>query len=119
MFSSRINTQRPLYEVIANDFPRFLDHHDAIDDLFHKYNQYKRDNGVMDFDDLLTETKGLLSRNEEIRRKVASRNRFVMVDEFQDTNNLQAELVSLFSSEHDNLMVVGDDAQSIYAFRGG
>lgn len=118
IFSSMINTRRSLYEVLADDYPRFLEHHDAVSELFDRYNRYKRDNGVMDFDDLLTQTSVLLSGNDDIRRKVASQNRYVMVDEYQDTNNLQADLVALFSSVHENLMVVGDDAQSIYAFRG-
>ncbi|MBP3192389.1 ATP-dependent helicase [Natronogracilivirga saccharolytica] len=118
IFSSMINTRRSLYEVLADGYPRFLEHHDAVAELFDRYNRYKRDNGVMDFDDLLTQTRVLLSGNDDIRRKVASQNRYVMVDEYQDTNNLQADLVALFSSVHENLMVVGDDAQSIYAFRG-
>ncbi len=118
MFSVAVNKQMSLFEVIASDFPRFLQHHEVIDELRKRYSDYKRENDVMDFDDLLVETRRLLLQEGEIRERVASNNRFVMVDEYQDTNNLQAELASLFSSVHHNLMVVGDDAQSIYAFRG-
>lgn len=118
MFSTAVNKQIALYEVIAREYPRFLQHHEAIEEIARKYTQYKNENGVMDFDDLLTNTQLLLTQEQEVREKVAAGNRYVMIDEYQDTNALQAELVALFSSVHNNLMVVGDDAQSIYAFRG-
>ncbi len=118
MFSAAVNKQLSLYEVIASAYPQFMQHHETIEQLHKKYFDYKSKNGVMDFDDLLINTRRLLLQEEDIREKVAANSRFVMVDEYQDTNNLQAELASLFSSFHRNLMVVGDDAQSIYAFRG-
>ncbi len=118
IISASVNKQLSLYEVIASEYPQFLPHHEPIEELQQRYFKYKSDNGVMDFDDLLTYTRLLLKQESDIRERVASKNRFVMVDEYQDTNNLQAELASLFSSVHNSLMVVGDDAQSIYAFRG-
>ncbi len=118
IFSASVNKQISLYEVIATDYPQFLQHHEAIEELQKRYSDYKSMNDVMDFDDLLVYTHRLLTKEKDVREIVASKNRFVMVDEYQDTNNLQAELASLFSSVHHNLMVVGDDAQSIYAFRG-
>lgn len=118
IISTSINKQIPLYETVAEEYPQFLEHHEAIEEIARKYDRYKSENGVMDFDDLLVQTRRLLCSEPEIREKVAARNRYVMVDEYQDTNALQAELVSLFSSVHNNLMVVGDDAQSIYSFRG-
>ena len=118
MFSASVNRRQPLHDILASAYPQFLQHHDAILEVQKRYSEYKSENGVMDFDDLLVYTHKMLSENEEIRIRVSSRNRQVMVDEYQDTNALQAELARLFSSVHGNLMAVGDDAQSIYAFRG-
>ncbi len=72
----------------------------------------------MDYDDLLVNLRRLLVEHEEVRRKLAVSYRYVMVDEYQDTNRLQAHTAALLASAHGNIMVVGDDAQSIYAFRG-
>ncbi|MFO8030327.1 MAG: UvrD-helicase domain-containing protein [Cyclonatronaceae bacterium] len=118
MFSSTVNKQISLYEVLASQYPQFLEHYDMIEELQKRYSEYKSANAVMDFDDLLVYTRFLLIQEKDICRKVASQNRYVMVDEYQDTNNLQDELTSLFSSAHRDLLVVGDDAQSIYSFRG-
>ena len=104
--------------VIQDQYPQFINEVENIEKLGIAYEDYKAKNYVMDFDDLLIKTKQLLEQNEEVRLKVASGHRHVMVDEFQDTNKLQADLTELFSSVHKNVMVVGDDAQSIYSFRG-
>jgi DNA helicase-2/ATP-dependent DNA helicase PcrA len=72
----------------------------------------------MDYDDLLIKLKELLSADEEVRRRLSETYRYIMVDEYQDTNRLQADIVRLLAATHDNVMVVGDDAQSIYSFRG-
>ena len=118
MFSASLNRQQPLYDILASAYPQFLQHHDAILEVQKRYSDYKSENGVMDFDDLLVYTHKMLTESEDVRTRVSSRNRQVLVDEYQDTNALQAELARLFSSAHGNLMAVGDDAQSIYAFRG-
>ena len=73
---------------------------------------------AMDFDDLLMNWKILLAEREDVRRAVAGRFRHVLVDEYQDTNRLQGDVVDLLAADHRNLCVVGDDAQSIYSFRG-
>ena len=72
----------------------------------------------MDYDDLLLRLRDLLAEHDEARRRLSQRYRYIMVDEYQDTNRLQAHIAALLASEHGNLMVVGDDAQSIYSFRG-
>ena len=72
----------------------------------------------MDFDDLLTNCLSLLRDHESVRRKLSSASRHVLVDEYQDTNRIQAAMSALLASVHGNLMVVGDEAQSIYGFRG-
>ena len=118
IISSSINKQRTIRETIEDEYPQFVSHLEKIKELNSKYQEYKELNFVMDFDDLLVKTRDLLLNNDEIRTQIASKNRHVMVDEYQDTNALQAELTRLFSSYHKNVMAVGDDAQSIYSFRG-
>lgn len=118
MISTCINKNLDLRIVLQEQYPQFLEQEEAIQKVAEGYAEYKEKNFVMDFDDLLIKTKELLEQHEDIRVKVASGNEFVMVDEFQDTNKLQAGLTALFSSVHGNVMAVGDDAQSIYSFRG-
>jgi len=118
IFSTSVNKMKSIPDVLENEYPQFKKHADTINTLFNEYANYKRVNYVMDFDDLLIHSRNLLRDNEEIREKIAFSHKHVMVDEYQDTNSLQAELTELFSSAHKNVMAVGDDAQSIYSFRG-
>ncbi|NLX18447.1 MAG: ATP-dependent helicase [Desulfobulbus sp.] len=91
-----------------NDFYTIADH----------YRQFKLDHGLLDYDDLLVYWKQLLLASENARIELSSRFQHILVDEYQDTNLLQAEIVRLLAYCHQNVMVVGDDAQSIYSFRG-
>lgn len=116
--STSKNKHLDIRVVLSESYPQFLDQFEDIHQVSEEYEQYKYDNRVMDFDDLLLNTRNLLQTNEEIRRQVASTHEYVMVDEYQDTNKIQAELTHLFSNVHNNVMAVGDDAQSIYSFRG-
>ena len=118
MISTGKNKNLDLRVFLLEEYPQFLEQEEKIIQVAKGYEEYKTKNFVMDFDDLLIKTKELLIQHDDIRKKVASRNEYVMVDEFQDTNKLQAELTELFSSVHGNVMAVGDDAQSIYSFRG-
>lgn len=118
MISTSINKHLDLRVVMMEKYPQFAELVDKIEEVALGYADYKKKNFVMDFDDLLIKTKQLLEQHEDIRIKVASSHKFVMVDEYQDTNQLQADLTQLFSSVHHNIMAVGDDAQSIYSFRG-
>ncbi len=118
IFSGSQNKQKSIREIVEDEYPHFIRHLEIIEDIFHKYQGYKELNNVMDFDDLLIKTIILMKQNPEILNKISSGIRHVMVDEYQDTNALQAELVRLFSTVHQNIMAVGDDAQSIYSFRG-
>ncbi|MBO6535837.1 MAG: ATP-dependent helicase [Balneolaceae bacterium] len=104
--------------VVGDQYPQFMENIEQIQQVYEGYQIYKEKNFVMDFDDLLEKSVQLLQSNEEVRIKVAAQHRFIMVDEYQDTNKLQATLTQLLSSVHKNVMAVGDDAQSIYAFRG-
>ncbi|MFN2374038.1 MAG: ATP-dependent helicase [Cyclonatronaceae bacterium] len=118
IISTAVNRRLSLHEVVSSRYEQFLVHIDRIEQLAEVYSRYKFQNKVMDFDDLLVYTLNLLQTDAEVRNEVAAANRHVLVDEYQDTNALQADLVKLFSSVHRNVMAVGDDAQSIYAFRG-
>ena len=91
---------------------------DEIEQVITLYDKKKHTLNLMDFDDLLTNWKRVLLEHENIREYYSSKFMHVLVDEYQDTNKLQAEIVDLISSTNRNLMAVGDDAQSIYSFRG-
>lgn len=118
MFSAVTNRNEPLDEVLARRYPQFSHLHDDLEQLRTEYQRYKKHHALMDFDDLLLRTLELFRDNDAVRRQVARRCKHVLVDEYQDTNALQAALVRAFASEHGNVTVVGDDAQSIYRFRG-
>lgn len=116
--SAAANKQTSIERIVETAYPQFLSHVEDLLRLADVYRDYKRANALLDYDDLLSEFKRLLTEREELRRKISSRLRYVMVDEYQDTNLVQADLVALLSSVHGNVMAVGDDAQSIYSFRG-
>ena len=118
IYSSAANRGLDLADALEETYPQFLIHLDEIEDLGRAFADYKRQHGLMDYDDLLARTVELLEGDEATRKKVAGACRYVLVDEYQDTNHLQARLVELFASVHGNVTAVGDDAQSIYRFRG-
>ena len=90
----------------------------AISQIFLNYQNRCKQSNAMDFDDLLTLTYTLFQEHEDIRRKYAERFQFVLVDEYQDTNSVQQRIVLQLTKDHQHVCVVGDDAQSIYGFRG-
>jgi DNA helicase-2/ATP-dependent DNA helicase PcrA len=118
IYSFLINTRTPLELHLEQNFPHFALYAGEIVDVFRRYKDRKREANVMDFDDLLVNWKLLLEEHPEIGGPLKSRFRHILVDEYQDTNKLQADVVDLMASGRRNLMVVGDDAQSIYSFRG-
>lgn len=118
IFSSVWNRGMPLRDLLEADYPQFIDFEEALRTIAQDYEAYKRRHGLMDYDDLLRRTIELFEQHDGIRRSVAAGLRQVLVDEYQDTNAMQARLVRYFSSVHNNVMAVGDDAQSIYRFRG-
>ena len=91
---------------------------DEVTRVYARYQKHLRENNALDFDDLLNETRNLLKNNEEAREYLGSKFRYILVDEFQDTNKVQFEIVQYLASVHKNLFVVGDDDQSIYGWRG-
>lgn len=108
----------PVLEYVENRYPQFLEYVEMISDLAAEYDRYKFNHGLMDYDDLLSQTLFLFEEHDNVRKSVAGRCRYVLVDEYQDTNRAQASIVRALASVNGNLMVVGDDAQSIYRFRG-
>ena len=111
------NAQMPFSEVVEKKQPRLLNSVPQMEQVVDAYEARKRNANAMDFDDLLVKTTFLLRNNPAVRNEVAGRYKYVLVDEYQDTNRVQAEFLSLVSSVNRNLLVVGDDAQSIYSFR--
>jgi DNA helicase-2/ATP-dependent DNA helicase PcrA len=118
IISFATNTDQPIPEVVARRYPYFeplARQIERVDRLFH---ERKRERNVMDYDDLLLNWKRLLMESDEAARIYQEQFQHVLVDEYQDTNKLQAEIVDLLAVKHRNVMVVGDDAQSIFAWRG-
>ncbi|MBI4964159.1 MAG: ATP-dependent helicase [Desulfomonile tiedjei] len=105
-------------DVLAARYPHFAEYASEIDRIRREYEQHKRENNLMDYDDLLVNTIRLLEEFDHVRDEVSKRWQYILVDEYQDTNKLQARIVRLLATAHDNVMVVGDDSQSIYSFRG-
>ncbi|MBW1836789.1 MAG: ATP-dependent helicase [Deltaproteobacteria bacterium] len=118
IFSRSVNKALSIEEVISYDYPHFTSDSDDIILLYREYKKRKAEHYLMDYDDLLTYFQRLLKDHPQIRAKISSSCRYIMVDEYQDTNQIQADIVYLLAESHKNIMVVGDDSQSIYAFRG-
>ncbi|MEP7338619.1 MAG: ATP-dependent helicase [Acidobacteriota bacterium] len=118
MFSFSTNTDVPLEQTIAAKYPHFEMLTQQIKRVDSLYQQRKLERNAMDYDDLLVNWKRLMSEKPDIAAIYQDQFQHVLVDEYQDTNTLQAEIVDLVAAKHRNLMVVGDDAQSIFGWRG-
>jgi DNA helicase-2/ATP-dependent DNA helicase PcrA len=118
IFSFMVNTETPLEQLLAEKFPYFLPLLDKIADVRARYEKKKKATNSVDFDDLLEKTLSMLQQHEGIAAIYRRQFQFILVDEYQDTNKIQADLVDLLARDHRNVMVVGDDAQSIYSWRG-
>lgn len=112
------NTDLPLENVVAGKYPYFEMLTSQIKRVDAVYQARKHERNVMDYDDLLLKLKQLLVEKREIAELYAEQFQHILVDEYQDTNRLQAEIIDLLAVKHRNVMVVGDDAQSIFAWRG-
>jgi DNA helicase II / ATP-dependent DNA helicase PcrA len=118
IFSFVVNTENSLEELLAGKFPYFLPLLDKIQEVRERYEKKKKATNSMDFDDLLQKTLSMFQQHERIAGIYRRQFQFILVDEYQDTNKIQADLVDLLARDHHNVMVVGDDAQSIYSWRG-
>lgn len=114
-----------IYEMVTNKgvsiqeaVPKQFAHlKDDIAEVIPRFVKYKKEHGAMDYDDLLVYTERLFRQNANIRAEYDKKYRYIMCDEYQDTNPIQNSIINLISQDYPNLMVVGDDNQSIYAFR--
>lgn len=118
VYSLSVNTTRSIEEIIQEDYPHFIPLLDKIIEIQKIYVEYKRKNNLLDYDDLLTYLKEFLFSGGLPAKAFTSDIKFIMVDEYQDTNHLQAEIVKGLAQYNRNVMVVGDDSQAIYSFRG-
>ncbi len=118
IFSMALNKQITVPDLLESDYPHLCDTQEDLLELYDRYVQYKATKMLLDYDDLLTKLRDLLADREEVRRRLSQIYQFIMVDEYQDTNHLQSSIVRLLAADHENVAVVGDDAQSIYSFRG-
>ncbi len=118
VFSFSVNTEKKVEDIILDDYPHFYEQIDQILDIQKIYDSYKKKNNLLDFDDLLIYLRDFLFSLSPSAKSLLQSFNFVMVDEYQDTNKLQASVVRAMTQLKQNIMVVGDDSQSIYAFRG-
>jgi DNA helicase-2/ATP-dependent DNA helicase PcrA len=118
IFSLAVNKEKPVAAILKEQFDYFSSLAPQICALQQKYADRKKAANGMDFDDLLALWLKLLREHGEIRGEFERRFQFILVDEYQDTNKIQGDLIDLLASRHQNVMVVGDDSQSIYSWRG-
>jgi len=118
IISKSVNTGDSYKNIILKDYPQFAQEEEDILKIYEEYTNYKFSNSIMDYDDLLVNLNKLLGEHAEIRQMLSNISQYIMVDEYQDTNPIQASISLHLASAHKNIMVVGDDSQSIYSFRG-
>ncbi|MEK7130592.1 MAG: ATP-dependent helicase, partial [Patescibacteria group bacterium] len=112
------NTRMPINNLLEMYYPNFLPIQGDIMRIAAAFAQKKKQSNLVDFDDLLELLRLLLDSKPEVRESLSRMFKYILVDEYQDTNRLQADIVTRLSGHHGNILVVGDDAQSIYSFRG-
>ena len=118
MFGKTANTLASLEDIVLDEYSHFGNFLDELTKLQTAYELAKRQRQLVDYDDLLVKLLELLVVDDYSRETISQAFRYILVDEYQDTNRLQASLVRNLAATHQNVMVVGDDSQSIYAFRG-
>ncbi|MFN8543889.1 MAG: ATP-dependent helicase [Candidatus Binatia bacterium] len=118
VFSMAVNRSTSVPDLLETSYAHLAEHLDDLLRLEEQYRTYKRERGLADYDDLLVLLRDLLRERPEVAEQLSRTFRYVMVDEYQDTNRLQAEIVQGLAVAHQNVMAVGDDSQSIYSFRG-
>lgn len=118
IYSKTINKDIPLDAIVKKEYKQFEHCTEKLIEIANAYNNYKKERSMLDYDDLLLYLKAFLMSNEEVRKQISLKYKYVLIDEYQDTNSIQAQIVRLIASEHNNVTAVGDDSQSIYSFRG-
>jgi len=118
IFSFSANTLVSIREAVLKRNPSHYNFITQIEEIYKEYTLEKRNQNCVDYDDLLVFAVSLFEQDDRVRQREASRFKWILVDEFQDTNILQLKLVEYLASVHENITVVADDSQSIYSFRG-
>jgi DNA helicase-2/ATP-dependent DNA helicase PcrA len=118
VYSRHINTEIPVDDILRDEFSGFVEYHEDFLRIFADYTKRKGERNLVDYDDLLLFWATMLEAAPQIAERIAGMYDHVLVDEFQDTNTLQARVLRGMCRTHHNITVVGDDAQSIYSFRG-
>ena len=118
ILSFSADTETEISNLICRNYSYLIENMSVIKKIDELYKKRKKELNIMDFSDLLSNTSLLLEENEEVLEVFQNRFKYVLVDEYQDTNKIQARIIDLLSGKWKNLTVVGDDAQSIYSFRG-
>lgn len=118
VYSRHVNTEIPVDDILENEMPSFAEHAEAFRQIFADYVERKAQRNLLDYDDLLLYWATLMESAPALADRVAGLYDHILVDEYQDTNVLQARILRAMCRSHSNVTVVGDDAQSIYSFRG-
>jgi DNA helicase II / ATP-dependent DNA helicase PcrA len=118
VYSRHINTGFSVDDIIREEYPQFIEYLDDFGKIFADYTSRKQGRNLVDYDDLLLFWALILEASPELSAKIAGLYDHILVDEYQDTNVLQARILRGMCRGHSNITVVGDDAQSIYSFRG-
>jgi len=118
IFSMAVNKGTTVAELVAAEYPHLVEELQDLLRVYARYTEFKDTKHLLDYDDLLVKLRNALATNGALAARLGRQYRYLMVDEYQDTNALQSEIVRLLAEPHRNVMVVGDDAQSIYGFRG-
>lgn len=118
IISFSVNTKKTIEDVLEEKYPYFLNFTRDIEEIRKTYDKKKKQSNNMDYDDLLVQWKLMLETVPAARKRFTDQFLYILVDEYQDTNFLQADIIDILAERHRNVLVVGDDAQSIYSFRG-
>ncbi len=118
LYSTHVNTGKSIEDILHEGAPQFLDHVPEITRVFAEYVSRKQERNLLDYDDLLLCWALMLEHSPDLAGKVSAKYDHVLVDEYQDTNEIQSRILRGMCRSHKNITVVGDDAQSIYSFRG-
>ncbi|MEP6692238.1 MAG: ATP-dependent helicase, partial [Gemmatimonadaceae bacterium] len=118
IYSRHVNTEIAVERIVRDEFPQFIDETPEVVRVFADYVSRKGERNLVDYDDLLLFWAGMLESSDALANRIASLYDHLLVDEYQDTNLLQARILRGMCRAHANITVVGDDAQSIYSFRG-
>jgi len=117
-YSRHVNTGISIADILGDEYPQFVEYTDDCSRIYGGYTKRKQERNLVDYDDLLLFWALMLENSDELAERISSLYDHILVDEYQDTNVLQARILRGMCRKHSNITVVGDDAQSIYSFRG-